>query len=81
MRIAWGFNSRSNLASHASLHDSSASPYPYGAFPAMQPRRVVITGLGLVTPLGLGVQNVWRRLVEGDTGVRQLLPEDLPEVR
>ena len=52
----------------------------YGPFPASQPRRVVITGMGLVTPLGLGVQHVWQRLLQGHTAVRQIMPEDLPEV-
>lgn len=51
----------------------------WGAAPPRQPpRRVVITGLGLVTPLGVGVEASWQALVAGGTGVRALTEEDLP---
>ena len=35
-------------------------------------RRVVVTGLGLVCPLGLGVDFVWRKLVAGKSGITRI---------
>jgi 3-oxoacyl-[acyl-carrier-protein] synthase II len=44
-------------------------------------QRVVVTGLGCVSPLGCGAERVWRRLIEGRSGLRRLPEEvahDLP---
>jgi 3-oxoacyl-[acyl-carrier-protein] synthase II len=36
-------------------------------------RRVVVTGLGLVTPLACGVEETWSRLIASKSGARQLV--------
>jgi 3-oxoacyl-[acyl-carrier-protein] synthase II len=39
-------------------------------------RRVVVTGLGLITPLGLGVETSWKNLVNGKSGIRRITSFD-----
>ncbi|KAG2206225.1 hypothetical protein INT46_006393 [Mucor plumbeus] len=38
----------------------------------MAQRRVVVTGLGLVSPLGVGVKTVWKNLLESQCGIISL---------
>ncbi|MEH3144464.1 MAG: beta-ketoacyl-ACP synthase II [Methylobacterium frigidaeris] len=43
-------------------------------------RRVVVTGLGMVTPLGGGVEVTWRRLVEGQSGASRVEAFDVSDL-
>jgi 3-oxoacyl-[acyl-carrier-protein] synthase II len=38
-------------------------------------KRIVVTGMGALTPLGCGVEQIWQRLLAGQSGIRQLPPE------
>lgn len=43
-------------------------------------RRVVVTGLGIISPLGLGVEHNWRRLIAGESGLGKITAFDATEM-
>ena len=43
-------------------------------------RRVVVTGMGIACPLGLGVANVWKRLIEGESGINAIQSFDTKDL-
>jgi len=43
-------------------------------------RRVVVTGLGMLTPLGNGVDVNWKRLISGQSGIRKISGFDVSDI-
>jgi 3-oxoacyl-[acyl-carrier-protein] synthase II len=43
-------------------------------------RRVVVTGLGMVTPLACGVEPTWQRLIAGQSGIKRIEKFDVSDI-
>ncbi|CEJ12615.1 3-oxoacyl-[acyl-carrier-protein] synthase 2 [bacterium YEK0313] len=43
-------------------------------------RRVVVTGMGVVSPLGCGAETTWQRLVRGDNAARRIEHFDVSDI-
>ncbi|RHY32962.1 hypothetical protein DYB32_002071 [Aphanomyces invadans] len=48
----------------------------FGPPPTALSRRVVVTGLGAVTPLGVGIEATWKRLIDGECGISAITSFD-----
>jgi len=42
----------------------------------MSKRRIVITGLGVISPVGIGVSNAWKNLIAGNSGISRITKFD-----
>lgn len=82
IRARASFSSGLNKAYNSSDKPSSkGSNDAFGSLPQLPQRRVVVTGIGIVSPVGVGTTVSWEALVAGRTGLRKLQHDDLPEVR
>ncbi|MGC2180836.1 MAG: beta-ketoacyl synthase N-terminal-like domain-containing protein, partial [Bradyrhizobium sp.] len=43
-------------------------------------RRVVVTGLGMVSPLGCGIEPTWQRILNSESGARQIDTFDVSDL-
>ncbi len=43
-------------------------------------RRVVVTGLGMVTPLACGIERTWQRLLAGESGIKRIENFDVSDI-
>ena len=43
-------------------------------------RRVVVTGMGMLTPLGCGVEATWQRLLKGESGAKRIDRFDVSDI-
>ncbi|WP_247720808.1 beta-ketoacyl-[acyl-carrier-protein] synthase family protein [Streptomyces sennicomposti] len=74
--VVRGWASDADRAGHVVRHHARPRREPA----AVVPRRVVVTGLGAVTPLGVGVDQLWQGLLEGRHGIRELTGEEFAEL-
>ena len=43
-------------------------------------KRVVITGMGIVSPVGTGIEHAWQNLLNGKSGIRKVTEFDVSDI-
>lgn len=43
-------------------------------------RRVVVTGIGMLSPLGVGIDESWNRIINGESGIKQIISFDASDL-
>ena len=61
--------------------EQSVSPHSNGIGQPPMPPRVVITGVGAITPLGLSVDETWQNLLAGKSGIDHFSRFDASEMK
>jgi 3-oxoacyl-[acyl-carrier-protein] synthase II len=57
-----------------------SSPPPYLTRPSRPQQRVVVTGVGALTPLGLSAEETWHRLLAGESGIGKIQGFDTTDI-
>ena len=52
-----------------------------GRIGRLKRRRVVVTGMGAITPLAIGTEESWRALLKGQSGIRRITGFDTSDMR
>ncbi|PNK60532.1 beta-ketoacyl-ACP synthase II [Psychrobacter sp. FDAARGOS_221] len=60
---------------------NSTTPTKPAHFERDDHQRVVITGMGAITPLGLDVATTWQRLINGESGIKPITHFDASDYR
>ena len=63
------------------LHPASRIPHPASFLLLCIDRRVVVTGMGVLTPVGNDLKTFWRNLLAGVSGIGRITAFDITNLR
>ena len=74
-------SSKLSIICHSRSDDKLVKPHGLGEDDIMERKRVVITGLGPITPIGAGKEKFWNGLIAGECGVDLVTRFDTSECK